>query len=428
VVRARDDFDVLVVGAGPGGSTAGRTLARLGMRVGIIERQPFPRYHIGESLTGTCGQHLRAVGLADQMCARRFPVKFGVRVVGRDARNDFFVAAAPEPTWQVRREEFDQMLLEHALQAGAEHLAGQARDVIREDGRVIGVRLETLPGDTLDLRARFVVDASGLGTWLSARRVAGARVRDDYSDQVAVFSQVEGAARDPGLLRGNTLIFYNRVHHWAWFIPLDDDVVSVGIVVQRQTYKEVGQRFKYEDVSIPAGVLRWGIGHINPDLRERCDGRPVAPVVHCIRDYSYQVSPFAGPGWVCVGDSHRFIDPIFSFGVSIAIHEGEMAAAAIARVLEGADEEAQLREYQRRCALGQDAVADVIRYFWRYPAFFGVQSRGRYRDDIMRLFAGACYDEEPIPGLVMMRESLARAGGGRSDASQRDQIDSTSST
>ncbi len=402
------EYDAVVVGLGPGGATVASHLCRRGRRVLGIEYAPFPRYHIGESLTGTVGLYLRRVGLEAEMKRRGFPVKYGVTVMGRAARNEFFVAAAPEPTWQVRREDFDEMLLDNAVTSGLEVQQAQATGVLTEGERVTGVRLRGADGSTREVRAGCVVDASGGATFLARHRIAGERVHDDYVSQVAVFTQLQHSARDPGLMAGNTVIFYNQPHHWAWFIPLDAEVDSVGIVVKLDTYLQLSAEARAQGRPVGDHVFEWGLRAINPDLERRCLGRTRVEPVRVLRDFCYRIEPFAGPGWLCVGDAHRFLDPIFSFGVSLALEEAQLAAAALHAALETGDWRGPLAEYQRRCNRGQDAIADVIRYFWRFPAFFGLQARGAHRADIMKLFAGAAYDAEPLPGLVMMRESLAR--------------------
>lgn len=406
-----NDYDAVIVGCGPAGATVGRCLAERGYKVLAIEKEPFPRYHLGESLTGAAGGFLRDIGLGEEMERRKFPVKYGVKVIGRDAKNEFFVSVAPEPTWQVRRDEFDQILLEQAVSKGMEHRQGVVRDVIRDGDRVLGVhyRDKNGHGDLNEIRARFVVDCSGLNTYLAQRGVATQPVPQRYGDQVSIFTQIKGCARDPGLMRDNTIIFYNEPHHWAWFIPLSEDIVSVGVVVPKSTYKRIGKGVVYTDKPVPQAVLNWGLEHINPDLWDRCRDREWIEPPRVIREYSYVVEPFAGPGWVCVGDAHRFCDPIFSFGIAVTFVESTLCVEALCKAMETGDSVEPFREYQRRCDIGQQAAADLIEYFWRFPAFFGVQSRGKHREGFMELFAGRVYDEEPLPALKMIRESLARS-------------------
>ena len=402
-------YDAVVIGCGPAGSSTATHLAKHGLSVLALDKAPFPRYHIGESLTGTVADYLRDLGLEQAMGEHQFPVKYGVSVVGREARNEFFVATAPEPAWQVVRSRFDRTLLENAVENGVEHRVGTVLDVTRDGDRVTGIRYRDPEGDTVEAAAPCVVDASGANTVLSKLCVAGPRIADDFGDQIAIFSQIADCDRDPGLMAGNTVIFYSENHHWAWMIPLDERVASVGVVVPREIYLEQLAAAREHGEEATRAIFDWGLTVINPELERRCGGRELTETVRVIRDYSYAIEPYAGPGWLCVGDAHRFVDPIFSFGVAIAFHEAEMAADAITGALNGGDSTALFNEYQRRCNIGQCAVSDVIRYFWRFPAFFGVQARGPFREDIMKLFAGACYDEKPIPGLVMMRESLAKA-------------------
>src|SRR5262245_22734662 len=133
------DFDVVIIGCGPGGTTLAAYLARAGLSVLALEKEPFPRYHIGESLTGMAATVLQDFGLDAEMDRRQFPRKGGVKVIGREAKNEFFVPVLV-PTWQVRRDEFDQLLLDNALQHGVTHRYGTVRDLLWDGERVVGVR------------------------------------------------------------------------------------------------------------------------------------------------------------------------------------------------------------------------------------------------------------------------------------------------
>jgi len=403
------DCDIVVIGCGPAGSTAAKQLCDLGYSVIGIEKEVFPRYHIGESLTGSVARYLEAEGLAPELEQHDFPVKYGVKVIGNNARNEFFVGSAPGPAWQVRRDEFDQLLLQHAIRNGMSHQRGRVINCLDDNGRVGGVRIENVDGSQQDIHARCVVDATGGRCFLSSQQLAGERVEQEFGGQVAVYTQMRDCERDPGLMFDNTILFYNEEkYHWAWFIPLSKDIVSVGIVVSSETYKSKRKQYAGSARPVADTVMDWGLRNINPDLWQRCGGREWTTPVGVIRDYSYDVRPFAGEGWVCVGDSHRFIDPIFSFGVSIAITEAQMAAEAIHKSLQGNEFSGPFREYQRQCDIGQNAAQDVMRYFWDFPAFFGVQARGKHREGIIRLLAGGVYDEPPLPALTMMRESMTR--------------------
>jgi FADH2-dependent halogenase len=392
-------FDVVVIGSGPGGSVLGAQLAQAGLRALMIEKHPFPRYHIGESLTGVAGDFIRDMQIEGEMERLQFPVKQGVKVMGRSAKSEFFVPVL-RPTWQVSRAEFDEVLLRRAIEGGAEHRDGTVKEILREGEKVVGVRYAPRGSNELvEVRSRFVVDASGHSVILSKHGVAGPRQIGDFDKQVAVFTQVKGALRDPGAMGNNTVIFYSDVYEWSWFIPLSPEVVSVGLVVPSHLFKMNGDS--------PEALLRWGFENLNPDLTRRLRDAEWVEPCRVIANYSYRIDPFAGDGWLCIGDAHRFADPIFSFGVASAMVEATAACKAILKAMETGDWRAPFEEYVAYSNRGQDSISDLIKYFWRFPSFFGVQSRGAFRKDIIRLLAGDCFDVGEIPALTAMRKSLA---------------------
>ncbi len=397
----KERYDVVIIGAGPGGSTLGMRLARAGLSVLTLERHGFPRFRIGESLTAIAGDQLRDLGLADEMERMRFPNKTGVMVVGKEAKSEFFVQVL-SPTWQVRRAEFDQMLLHKAIAAGVEHHFGTVKKVVCEGGRPTAVvytpeGINARSDNEVRVNARFVVDASGHSAVLSRLGIAGKRKVDIFDRQVAVFSHFVDVERDPGAMGDNTFIFYGEQFHWAWFIPLNHEAVSVGVVVPSDRYKEYGGAH---------GLLSWGLDTLNPDLKRRMEKGVKVEPVRFIHNYSYRVEPFAGDHWLCIGDAHRFTDPIFSFGVAMSMAEGEKAARVIQHCLEGGDWRVAAEDFAAYSNRAQNAIYDTIRYFWAVPAFFGMQARGEARRDIMRLLAGDCWGDEPVPALTMFRKSL----------------------
>src|SRR5256714_8805668 len=348
--------DIVIVGGGPGGSAAAMYLSRTGLRVTLIEKAQSPRYHIGESLTGECGNCLRTLGLEAEMTSRRHPVKYGVTVYGPRGKNAFWVPVKgwrPESglfdthTWSVRRSDFDHMLFAAAAARGVAIMEAEAVMPLLNGDSVCGVRVRTNDGAVEDITSEGLVDASGQGTFLCNARVTGQKLRGSYDRQAAIFSQVVGGIRDPGAAGGNTLIFYRQKHHWAWFIPLDDQVTSVGVVVPADYYRPKNE-------SNNQFLLR-ELHQLNPELTRRLPQIEFVEEVRGISNYSYRISNFTGKGFLCVGDSHRFIDPVFSFGVFFAMKEAQYAASAIELFFADSKREQPnpFAAYERLCDRGQ---------------------------------------------------------------------------
>jgi flavin-dependent dehydrogenase len=243
--------DVVIVGGGPAGAASAMSLTRLGIRSVIVERSAFPRYHVGESMTGECAGIL---GLDDRMRRAGHPMKQGVKVFGGSRRHSWWVPVMArdaaggfreQSTWQVRRSDFDSMMLDEAIARGATLVNGKAVKPLSDGGAVRGVRVRTAREKPLDIAAQVLLDCSGQATFLANAGVTGGKYLGNYDRQIALFSQMTGAIRDDGSSRNahrdNTLIFYQKKFHWAWFIPLDADVVSVGVVTPAAYFLEAGE-------------------------------------------------------------------------------------------------------------------------------------------------------------------------------------------
>jgi FADH2-dependent halogenase len=403
--------EVIIVGGGPAASFTALFLLKQGIRPLIVERHAFPRFHIGESLTGEVGGLLRDLGLEAELAARQFPIKHGVTVYGANGTNTFWVPVmrrqhdgdlASTTTWQVRRDEFDQFLLETAVARGATMVMGDAEGVMQESGVVCGVRVKTAEGRQ-DFTCRILVDASGQQTFLANQGITGPKERGPYQKQVGIFSRVTGAVRDPGEAAGNALIFYEAKHHWAWFIPLSATETSVGVVVP-------GEHFAHSGMSTTA-FLEWKLRNLNPALTNRLQHIEFTEPVRTASNYSYHVRDFTGPGFMCVGDSHRFTDPIFSFGVFFSANEAKLAAAAIREVLTNSTERTAdpFAEYEATCDFGQQVIQDVIDFFWEFPLAFQMMAHNSHKGEITDCFAGRVYPaHQPSDAVRTMRRMLGR--------------------
>src|SRR5213596_1032247 len=406
--------DVLIIGGGPGGAATAMFLVREGIKPVILEQEEFPRYHIGESLTGEGGQSLRRLGLEDEMVKREHAVKHGVKVFGTSGVNSWYVPVSARDkewnlsfstTWQVRRSDFDTMMLKEAETRGATVMRGTStKPLLADDGAVRGVTVRWPDGKEEDIETQVVLDCSGQATFLANQRVTGPKYLGNYDKQVAFFSQVTGAVRGSGTsgeeAKDNTLIFYAKKFHWGWFIPLDKDVVSVGMVTPRADFLDKKQT--------PEEFFRNELYDINPELRKRIPEMNLVEKVHVIPNYSYQVRGFCGKGFICIGDAHRFIDPIFSFGLTVTMREGQFAAPIIRGYLEGANREKPnpFADHQLFCEMGIDVLEDVLDSFWEHPLSFAHCVYSRYTEYMTDMFAGRIYGHErqPTPALLSFRK------------------------
>jgi flavin-dependent dehydrogenase len=411
--------DVVIVGGGPGGAASAMFLLKEGIRPLIIEQEEFPRYHIGESMTGAGGKVLRDLGLEAEMYRRRHPTKQGVKVFGQSKRGTWFVPVTgrdenwklyPWDTWQVRRSDFDKMMLDEALARGADYLHAHAlKPLLREDGSVRGVQVRLPDGAMQDVESEVLLDCSGQATWLAnLGGVTGPKYLGSYDKQIAIFSQVAGAIRDHDGTRevhkDNTLIFYQKKFHWSWFIPLDDEVVSVGIGIPTSYFQEKKESKR--------DFLLREMRELHPEFnRITADARLVEDV-HVIPNYSYQVHQFCGKGFMCIGDAHRFIDPIFSFGLTVTMREAQFAAPLIKAYLGGHNRDAAnpFAEYQLFCEAGIDVLEDTIDCFWEQPFAFALFVHARYVEYMTDMFAGRIYERQPSVAINGIRSLLKREG------------------
>jgi flavin-dependent dehydrogenase len=321
--------DVVVIGGGPGGSTTATMLARKGFDVVLLERERFPRDHIGESLLPASMPVLEELGVLAAVREAGFLPKWGATMVWGKERTPwswyFRETNHKYPhAYQVWRPRFDQLLLENSRAHGVDVREGHAvREVLFEDGRAIGVRFSADGADEGIARAEFVVDASGqsalLGRQLRVRRW------DPLFQNLAVYGYFTGAQRLSAPDETNILV-ESYPHGWFWNIPLHIGWMSVGAVVDSR----IGQ----EDMrhSSPQRFLMAQIAQAPYTRQMLREARLVyGPLV--IKDWSYVSGEVVGEGYILVGDAACFVDPLFSSGVHLALMAGVLAAAYVTTAL-----------------------------------------------------------------------------------------------
>ena len=405
---ATTDYDVIVIGGGPAGSTVSTLIAQRGHRVGLFERERFPRFHIGESLIPETYWVLERLGMLPKMQASRFVKKYSVQFInanGRVSAPFYFWDNKPHPcsqTWQVVRSEFDAMMLTNAREHGVDAQEGvHVLDVLFEGDRATGVRIRDAGGARREVRARVVVDASGQAALLQNRFKL--RRWDPVLNKGAIWTYWKGAYRDSGRDEGATMVIQTAGRTgWFWYIPLHDDVVSVGVVAPFDYLfkgRDGHEATYHEEVDRCAA------------LQNRLAGAERQTGYFVTRDYSYRSTAVAGDGWVLVGDAFGFLDPLYSSGVLLALRSGEMAADAIVEGLAHGDLSArQLGKWGPGFNEGVDRMRRLVCEF--YDGFsFGrfVRAYPELRGTVTDLLIGDLFTDR-VDKVWPAMESLYEAG------------------
>lgn len=356
-----NSYDAIIIGGGPAGATAAAVLAQKGRRVAVLEKEKFPRYHIGESLLPYGYFTLERIGVLERMKSSHFTRKYSVQFVGASGRASvpFYFSQQLDHeasgTWQVLRSEFDQLLLDNARDRGAEIIEETtARELLQSDGAVTGVRSVSKAGEEREFHAPITIDATGRDAFSVSQN--GWKVRDPVLNKIALWTYYEGALRDPGIDEGATTVAYVPEKGWFWYIPLANNIVSVGVVAEKD--------YLYKDTRDPATIFHREVQNNAWIEKHLAVGRQFGPY-RVTGEYSYRSRHCAADGLVLVGDAFAFLDPVFSSGVLLALRSGELAADAVDAALTAGDvSAARFREYGARVCEGIEAMRKLVYAFY----------------------------------------------------------------
>ena len=370
------DYDVLIIGGGPSGSSSAAILAEHGHRVLILEREKFPRYHVGESLIPFNYGPMERLGLIPMMKQSAFVKKYSVQFVapnGRASQPFYFFNRYDKDTvaqtWQVLRSEFDEILLNHARSKGAEVIEEiSVKELLREGERVVGVRAQKKSGEVVEFRAPMTLDCTGKESFTAVRN--GWRQRDPYLNKIAVWTYYKGSKRESGIDEGQTTVAMIPDKGWFWHIPQHNDMVSVGVVAEGRYLTRGGVRDHKAIFDREVNENLWIKDHLSV-------GEQVGPY-YITSEYSYHSQHCGSEGLLLVGDAFAFLDPVFSSGLMLALKSGVLAGDAVHEALVANDfSPARFSDYATYMRQGVENMRKLVYAFYN-PEFSFKQVIDKY--------------------------------------------------
>lgn len=423
-MNTHQNYDTIVIGGGPAGSTAATLIAQEGHSVLLLERDAEPTFKIGESLIPATYWTFKRLGMLEKLRASHFPQKFSVQFFTRTgkATNPFyFFETNPHEsavTWQVLRSEFDQMLLDNATEKGVEVRRGvSVRKVLFEEEKAIGVvaQEKSSPDKNNDLETihtTVIVDSTGQRSLIG--RQLDLNTIEPNLKKASLFTHYEGGHRDKGIDEGATLILHTEdKDSWFWSIPLPYNRTSIGVVGELDYLL---QNRRESDGKLNAQkIFDEELEKCQP-LKQRLEGAKQLFPIQTTKDFSYRASRIAGENWVLIGDAFGFLDPVYSTGLFLALKSGEMAADAIIEAFRESDfSEMRLGSFGQTFVDGMEAFRKLVyafytkefsfaRFLSEYPEHLGgivdILSGDVYRRDVTHIFpdmSKMCYFPPEVP-------------------------------
>ncbi|MFN8441276.1 MAG: NAD(P)/FAD-dependent oxidoreductase [Caldilineaceae bacterium] len=427
VSNAKPDFEVGIIGGGPAGSGLASYLAKAGIDCVIFERELFPRPHVGESLVPAANRVLKEIGFLPKMEEAKFPHKYGAAWTSAltdsvlnhemdwegltpDCHVDIafdereMAGFNQKYTYHVDRGQFDLLLLQHANQLGATVYEGlPVKQVDFQEGQYPQI-VSMLGKQEVKTSVRLVVDASGRRTFLGNQLKL--KVNDPIFNQFAIHTWFDGYDRGTSDKEDYIFIhFLPMSNTWVWQIPITDTITSFGVVTQKKNFpkdKEEWEKFF------------WNCLDTHPAVAKKLHSANRIRPFSVEGDYSYAMKQFCGDGYVLVGDAARFVDPIFSSGVSVALNSARLASYDIIETFKTKQFTEQgitrqhFKNYETTLLRGTKNWYEFITLYYRLNILFTSFVRDpRYRLDILKLLQGDVYDDAEPKVLTRMREVVS---------------------
>lgn len=417
-MNTHHNYDLIVIGGGPAGSTVATLVAEQGHRVLLLEREAEPKFKIGESLIPATYWTFKRLGILEKLRKSHFPQKYSVQFYSRTGKASspfYFFQTNPHEsavTWQVLRSEFDEMLLDNAKEKGVEVQRGiRVREVLFEGDTATGVVVQDVNGTRETLNATVIADSTGQRSLIG--RQLNLNTVEPNLKMASLFTHYEGGHRDEGIDEGATLILHTaEKDSWFWSIPLPYNRTSIGVVGELdyllQNRRDTNGRLDTQQIFTEELEKC-------PALKGRLEGAKQLFPIQTTKDFSYRASRIAGNNWVLVGDAFGFLDPVYSTGLFLALKSGEMAADAILEAFEKDDfSEAQLGSFGPMFVDGMEAFRKLVyafytkefsfaRFLSQYPEHQGgivdILSGDVFRKDVTHIFP-AMAEMCPLPPEV----------------------------
>ncbi len=358
-----NNYDALIIGGGPSGASSAAILAEYGHRVLVLEREKFPRYHIGESMIPFTYQPMERLGLIPLMKSSGFVKKYSVVFIspsGRASQPFYFFnrydRESVAQTWQVLRAEFDEILLNNARTKGAKVIEEiTVKELLREGDRVVGVRAQRKGGEVVEFRAPITLDCSGKEAFTSVRN--GWRLKDPYLNKIAVWTYYKGSKREPGIDEGATTVAYVPDKGWFWHIPQHNDMLSVGVVAE-------GKYLTRDGVREPEQIFKREIEQ-NAWIKDHLSVGEQVGQYFVISEYTHHARHCGSDGLLLVGDAFAFLDPVFSSGLMLALKSGTMAGDEVHKAIVAGDfSPERFSNYARSIRAGIENMRKLVYAFY----------------------------------------------------------------